>query len=63
MRLILYILGIIIISISMTFIYLYTNLFTLGYTFFDYIVYIIKRWECLMMIVGIILVGYSMRRR
>ena len=61
-RIFTYILGIIIVSISLSFIYLYTNVLTIGLTFGDYLLYISKKWECLMLFLGIILLVYSFRK-
>ena len=62
LRIITYVFGIIIISISISFMYLYTNIMTIGLNFFDYLLYICKRWECLMIFLGIILLVYSFKR-
>ena len=62
LRILLYIIGILIISISLSYMYLYTNLFTIGYTFKEYLLYILTRYECLMIILGIIIVVVSFRK-
>ena len=62
LRIFYYIIGILIMSFALTFIYLYTNLFTIGYTFLEYITFILKRWECLLIIPGIILIVYTFRK-
>lgn len=62
LRILLYIIGILIISISLSYMYLYTNLFTIGYTFKEYLFYILTRYECLMIILGIIIVVVSFRK-
>lgn len=50
------------ISIALVFAFLYTNLFTIGYTFLDYLGYIFKKPEFLQIFLGIILVAYSFRK-
>lgn len=58
---ILFLLGIIFISLSITFQILYLNLFTIGYSFFDYLNFIIKRGECLIIIPGILILIYVLK--
>lgn len=61
-KLLLFILGIILISISLVFTILYLNLLNMGYSFFDYVNFIIRRFECYVFIIGIILIIISMRK-
>lgn len=61
LRIITYIIGIVLISIAISFMFLYTNLFTIGYSLADYLLFIIKRVECLILILGIILVVKSFK--
>ena len=42
------------------FIIMYLNLINMGYSFFDFFYFIIKRIECLMFFLGIILIVVSM---
>ena len=63
LRIFTYILGIIIISVSISFMYLYTNVLTVGFTFVDYLLYISQKLECLMIFPGIILIVCSFKRR
>ena len=51
-----FLIGIILISLSITFQILYLNLLTIGYSFLDYLLFIVKRLECLIIIPGIILI-------
>ena len=51
-----FLIGIILISLSITFQILYLNLLTIGYSFFEYLLFIVKRLECLIIIPGIILI-------
>lgn len=63
MRIIQYILGIILCSIGCMFIFLYLNLLTIGYSFFDFIKFISTKLECLLLVVGIILIINSKKGR
>lgn len=49
------IMGIIIIIISTIYILTYLNLVNIGFTFKEYIFFIIKRIECIILIVGILI--------
>jgi len=54
-KLIIYIICIILISISTLFIFLYLSLLSMGYNLLEYILFCIKRIECLLFIPGIII--------
>lgn len=56
-------LGILFLSISLFFMILYLNLFTLGYSFFDYVHFINSRIECLIFYVGIILIIIGLKKK
>ena len=56
-------LGIILCSISIFFIILYLNLFTMGYSFLDFVKFINTRLECLLFYIGVILIIYSLERK
>lgn len=51
-KIFIFLLGIILISISLFFLLLYLNLFTLGYSFFQFVNFIIKRPECWLILLG-----------
>ncbi len=55
------IVGIFISSLGLMFIFLYTNLLTLGYSFFDFVQFISTRIECLLFLFGLGLIIFSMR--
>ena len=55
--------GIIFCSISTFFLIIYLNLFTMGYSFLDFVKFINTRIECLLLYVGIILIIYSLERK
>ena len=50
-----FLLALILISLSITFQILYLNLFSIGYSIGDYLLFILKRIECLLFIPGIII--------
>ncbi len=45
--------------IGLSYIIIYMNLFTIGYNFFDYVKFIIRRIECLNAVIGIIIMLIS----
>lgn len=53
MKIIFNILGILLTSIGIIYIISYLNLLTIGYNLYDYILFIIKKLECLITILGI----------
>lgn len=55
-RLIIFIIGIILTIIGFTSIILYLNLLTIGYTFLEYVNFIIRKIECISLIVGLIII-------
>ena len=55
-RIVCFILGIILTSYSLMFIIIYINLIKMVYSFIEYIKYIFTRIECLLIILGIILI-------
>lgn len=54
--------GIFISSIGFMFILLYTNLLTMGYSFWNFVQFISKRFECLLFLIGIVLLLLSLER-
>lgn len=56
-------LGILFMSIGITFFILYFNLFVFGYSFFEYLLFLLSRWECYLFVLGFILVCFSIFRR
>jgi hypothetical protein len=55
-------LGIILVSYSIFFIIVYLNILNMGYDFFNYILFIIKRIECLSLIPGVLLIIIFFRK-
>lgn len=62
-RFILYVLGFIFLTIGFTFFILYFNLFIFGYSFIEYILFLIGRWECYSFVIGIFLIVVAMVRK
>ena len=62
-RIIPLIIGIILCSISIFFIIIYLNLFTMGYSFIEFVKFINTRLECLLFYIGLILIIYSLERK
>ena len=60
LRIILFLIGILLVVIGLTSIILYINLLTIGYSFIDYVNFIIRRIECLNTILGILLIILSL---
>ena len=63
LRGILLLLGITLTVIGLTNIILYLNLLVNGYTYLEYVNFIIRRFECLSLIIGILLIYLSIYRR
>lgn len=55
-------LGIIISSIGLMFIILYTNLLTIGYSFLNFVKFISTRFECWLLLIGMIIILLSIER-
>ena len=62
MNIILLIIGILMSSIGLMFIYLYINLLTIGYSFWNFVKFIITRFECLLFLFGIVVIFLSIER-
>jgi len=63
LRIITYILGVIMSVIGVTSLILYLNLLVNGYTFLEYVNFIIKRIECLFIFIGPLIIYLSIFRR
>ena len=57
-----FIIGFILSSLSLTFLLLYINVLNIGYSFLDFINFIIRKWELYLFFVGIILMVISLRK-
>ncbi len=54
--------GVLLISISIVFMVMYSNIFSFGASFLEYLIFIATKVECLCMFLGIILVVYSFKK-
>lgn len=61
-KILMFLIGFILSSLSLTFIILYLNIINLGYTFISFVNFIIRRWEFYLLFVGIILMILSLRK-
>ena len=59
----LFILGFILAIIGLFFIFLYLNLFTIGYTFLEFVYFIIRSIYCDLFFIGIFLIIFVLGRR
>ena len=57
-RILLIILSFFIMTIGLTYMIIYRNLFTFGYTLIDYFKFIITRYECWSFIIGFLMLTY-----
>lgn len=62
-RIFLFLIGFGLLIIGFTYIIMYLNLMAIGYSFIDYIVFIITRIECLLSLIGIILILISLYKK
>ena len=62
-RIIFFIFGILITSISICFITIYLNLLNMGYTFYEYLKLVFTRLECIMFFIGIFFIFISMFKK
>ena len=58
-RILLFLVGFGLCIIGLSYIVMYMNLFVIGYNFFEYVKFIIRRIECLNLLLGIILIFIS----
>lgn len=62
-RFLLYLVGIYMISVGISFVIIYLNLLNIGYSFLDYVYFIIRRSEVLIIIPGIIITFLTIYRK
>mgnify|MGYP003289639282 CR=1 FL=1 len=58
-RIVLFTIGILLSSYSLMFIIIYLNLLKMDYSFIEYLMYVIKRFECMLLFIGIFLILIS----
>ena len=54
--------GVLLCCTGLLFIMLYLNLLTMGYSFLQYVNFIIRRFECACLVIGVILIFLSFER-
>ena len=62
-RIIIFLLGILFIVTGMISIILYLNLLTFGYSFLEYVNFIIRKFECISLFIGLIIIWISVSHR
>ena len=63
LRIIIFLLGIIFTVIGMVCLILYLNLLTFGYSFLEYVNFIIRKIECISLLIGLIIIWLSISYR
>ena len=61
-KFLIFLLGILFTSIGLFFLILYLNLFAMGYSFFEFVNFIIRRFECWLFLLGLIMLVFSLGR-
>lgn len=56
MRIFFFLIGFGLMIIGFSYIILYLNLLTIGYNFFEYVNFIIRRWECYYVLFGLLII-------
>lgn len=62
-KIIFFFLALILASIGLFFCLIYLNLFTIGYTFLDYVYFIIRRFQCNVLILGVVILIFILYRK
>ncbi len=50
-------------SVGITFNILYFNLFVFGYSFLEYLLFLVSRWECYLFLIGVTLICFGIFRK
>lgn len=61
-KIIIFLIGLLMSSLGLMYIIIYLNLLSMEYTFLKYLKFILKRYECLQFLLGIILIYISIRK-
>ena len=61
-KVLLFAIGFLLSSLSLTFLFLYLNILNLGYSFLEFINFIFRKWELYLFFVGILLMIISLRK-
>lgn len=62
-KILLYILSVLLMSVGLTFISIYMNLFAFGYTLLEYLSFIFTNFYCLLFLVGFILLNILLHKK
>lgn len=62
-RVFFFLLGFILMVIGFMYMMIYINLLSFGYTFLEYLIYILTHYECFIAILGFIIVLFSLYRK
>ena len=62
MKFFIYLLSIFFMTIGLTFLIIYTNLFSFGYTFFEYLEFVFSKVECILFFIGIGLLFFIVKK-
>ena len=63
LRIITFLLGILFTVVGMVSLILYLNLLTFGYSFLEYVNFIIRKFECISLFIGLIIIWISISYR
>jgi len=63
LRFFIFFLGIVLCSLGATFTIIYLNLLNMGYSFLSFVNFIIRRIECLLFFLGVLLIFLSIYKR
>ena len=63
LRIIVFLLGILFTIVGMISLILYLNLLTFGYSFLEYVNFIIRKFECISLFIGLIIIWISISYR
>ena len=63
MRILIFLIGIILTSVSLCFLIIYLNLFNMGYSFLEYVNFIIRRLEIVCVIPGLFCIISMIKRK
>lgn len=62
-KVMMFVLGVVMASIGLSFIIIYLNLLNMGYNFREYVQFIISKWECMIIFIGILIIFLSIYRK
>ncbi len=63
LRIVMFLTGVLLCAVSLCFFVIYLNLLNMGYSFYDFVHFISKKFECWCLLIGIILIFLSLIKR